>query len=147
MRVNILLPPWQKAAESVEKCRRDSNYLKGPLTSYAIKIISSASEKGRRMNVLALDSLLFEVKSKFHQDKVDLGERTCTCGAYQTLGIPCSHAMAAIGSRNADAFDMYKEVIDTTLDRLQWQQRAARFLPIDPPKFEREPGRAKKLRK
>ncbi|XP_077237152.1 uncharacterized protein LOC143878805 [Tasmannia lanceolata] len=150
----------QKASESFAKHREASNRWKGPLTSYAIKIIQSASDAGRRMNVSALDSLLFQVSSKLHQDRVDLGEKTCSCRAFPTLGIPCAHAMAAIGFRKADVFDFteewnwsetlpdtYREVIDTTLDMLQWQQPEARLLPIDPPKFERLPRRPKKKRK
>ncbi|XP_077232035.1 uncharacterized protein LOC143865815 [Tasmannia lanceolata] len=149
-----------KASESFAKRREASNGWKGPLTSHAIKTIQLASEKGRRMNVSALDSLLFQVSSKYHQDRVDLREKTCSCRAFQTFGIAGAHAMTATGFRKADVLDFteewyrsetlrdtYNEVIDTTLDKLQWQQPEARLLPIDPPKFERLPGRPKKKRK
>ncbi|XP_077251917.1 uncharacterized protein LOC143891166 [Tasmannia lanceolata] len=124
---------WNVSA-SFTKRREASNGWKGPLTSYAVKTIQFSSEKGRRMNVTAFDSLLFQVSSKFHQDRVDLREKTCTCHAFQTLEIPCAHAMSDIGFRKADALEFteewyrsetlretYREVIDTTLDRLQWQ--------------------------
>ncbi|XP_077222044.1 uncharacterized protein LOC143855874 [Tasmannia lanceolata] len=133
----------RKASESFAKCRESSNRWKGPLASYAVKIIQSASDAGRRMNVSTLDLLLFQVSSKLHQDRVDLGDKTCSCRAFQTFEIPCAHAMAAIGFRKADAFDFtekwywsetlrdtYREVIDTTLDKLQWQQPEGRLLPI-----------------
>ncbi|XP_077249064.1 uncharacterized protein LOC143888487 [Tasmannia lanceolata] len=99
----------QKASESFAKRREANNQWKGPLTLYAVKIIQSVSDAGRRMNVSALDSLLFQVSSKLHQDRVDLEEKTCSCRAFQTFGIPCAHAMSAIGFRKADAFDFTEE--------------------------------------
>ncbi|XP_077219727.1 uncharacterized protein LOC143853918 [Tasmannia lanceolata] len=102
-------------------------------------------EQGRRMLVLGCDLFLLEVKSKYHQDSVNLQAQTCTCGEYRNLGIPCAYAMAAIGSKDLDSYDFtdacyhmetlrktYEEVVHPTLDRSQWPQ-PTQPLPIVEP--------------
>ncbi|XP_077245990.1 uncharacterized protein LOC143885821 [Tasmannia lanceolata] len=40
---------------------------------------------------------VYEVKSKYHVDEVDLQKKACTCRLFQTMGMPCSHAITAMG--------------------------------------------------
>ncbi|XP_077248303.1 uncharacterized protein LOC143887942 [Tasmannia lanceolata] len=95
----------RKASETFHNHRSKSNGWTNKLTSYALRVIQLGRERGRRMLVLGCDMFLFEVKSKHHQDSVDLQARTCICGEFQNLGIPCDHAMAAIGSKDLDPYD------------------------------------------
>ncbi|GJV34033.1 elongation factor G, III-V domain-containing protein [Tanacetum coccineum] len=47
----------------------------------------------------------FQVYFGKTQHCVHVGNMTCSCGAWQLSGIPCSHAIAAIKSRAQDPFD------------------------------------------
>ncbi|XP_077251983.1 uncharacterized protein LOC143891245 [Tasmannia lanceolata] len=44
----------------------------------------------------------YEVLSSTHTDSVDLEKKTCTCGLFQTMGLPCGHAIAAMGLYKLD---------------------------------------------
>ncbi|XP_077251881.1 uncharacterized protein LOC143891123 [Tasmannia lanceolata] len=39
---------------------------------------------------------VYEVKSKYHVDEVDIEKKTCTCRLFQTMGMSCSHAIAVM---------------------------------------------------
>ncbi|XP_077217886.1 uncharacterized protein LOC143852389 [Tasmannia lanceolata] len=112
----------RKASETFDKYRRKSNGWTNRLASYAVKVIHLRGERGRRMLALGCNLFLFEVKSKDHQDSVDLQTRTCSCGEYQNLGIPCAHAMAAIGSRNADPYDFTDDCCRTETLRKTYEE-------------------------
>ncbi|XP_077230137.1 uncharacterized protein LOC143863339 [Tasmannia lanceolata] len=47
---------------------------------------------------------VYEVKSKYHVDEVDLEKKTCTCRLFQTMGMSCSHAIAAMGLDQRDPY-------------------------------------------
>ncbi|XP_077230129.1 uncharacterized protein LOC143863327 [Tasmannia lanceolata] len=78
---------------------------------------------------------VYEVKSKYHVDEVDLEKKTCTYHLFQTMGMPCSHAIAAMGLDQRDPYsyceewyhaDTYQRTYDgaiyPTLDRSQWSE-------------------------
>ena len=83
-----------------------------------------------------------------HQDVVDLTNRTCTCGFFQSMGLPCKHAMACIDERSLEAVEYcekwycastyrstYEEVVFPTLDRSQWGNYGVLF-KCEPPRLE-----------
>ncbi|XP_077230123.1 uncharacterized protein LOC143863321 [Tasmannia lanceolata] len=102
---------------------------------------------------------VYEVKSKYHVDEVDLEKKTCTCRLFQTMGMPCSHAIAAMGLDQRDPYsycgewyhaDTYRRTYDgaiyPTLDRSQWPECTHPLPLVLPPKSRRQPGRPKKVR-
>ncbi|XP_077240352.1 uncharacterized protein LOC143881248 [Tasmannia lanceolata] len=52
---------------------------------------------------------VYEVKSKYHVDEVDIEKKTCTCRLFQTMGMPCSHAIAAMGLDQRDPYSYCEE--------------------------------------
>ncbi|XP_077223332.1 uncharacterized protein LOC143856935 [Tasmannia lanceolata] len=46
----------------------------------------------------------YEVLSSTHMDSVDLEKKTCACGLFQTMGLPCGHAIAAMGLNKLDRY-------------------------------------------
>ncbi|XP_077242578.1 uncharacterized protein LOC143883101 [Tasmannia lanceolata] len=101
----------------------------------------------------------YEVKSKYHVDEADLEKKTCTCRLFQTMGMPYSHAIAAMELDQRDPYsyceewyhaDTYRRTYDgviyPTLDRSQWLEPTHPLPLILPPKTRRQPGRPKKRR-
>ncbi|XP_077239810.1 uncharacterized protein LOC143880722 [Tasmannia lanceolata] len=52
---------------------------------------------------------VYEVKSKYHVDEVDIEKNACTCRLFQTMGMSCSHAIAAMGLDQRDPYSYYEE--------------------------------------
>ncbi|XP_077242389.1 uncharacterized protein LOC143882887 [Tasmannia lanceolata] len=107
---------------------------KTKLTPNAETHLDFSRRKGRHHIACPIGQYLFEVLSSTNVDIVDLEKKICTCGVFHTIGLPCSHAMAAITKRNYDEYDFcqpwyltekyrdtYEEVVLPTLDRSQWQ--------------------------
>lgn len=67
------------------------------LTPRIHEIVMSNFERSGGFRVSAVDKGQYEVRDKegdsFH---VNLGAKTCTCFEFQTLMIPCTHAIAAV---------------------------------------------------
>ncbi|XP_077249148.1 uncharacterized protein LOC143888589 [Tasmannia lanceolata] len=89
----------------------------------------------------------FQVTSRYHVDQVDIGKQTCTCRMFQTMGIPCGHAIAAMGLNHQDPYsycqnwylaDAYRKTYDgvvyPTLDRSQWPDPSHTLPLVLPPK-------------
>ncbi|XP_077222130.1 uncharacterized protein LOC143855973 [Tasmannia lanceolata] len=100
----------------------------------------------------------YEVLSSTHTDSVDLEKKTCTCGLFQMMGLPCGHAIAAMGLNKMDRYkyyqdwflastyrSTYEEVIHPTLDRTQWPKPSHDLQVLFPPRARRQPGRPKKV--
>ncbi|XP_077239795.1 uncharacterized protein LOC143880705 [Tasmannia lanceolata] len=100
---------------------------------------------------------VYEVKSKYHVDEVDLEKKTCTCRLFQTMGMSCSHAIVAMGLDQRDPYsyceewyhaDTYRRTYDgaiyPTLDRSQWPELTHPLPLVLPPKSRRRRGRPKK---
>ena len=51
----------------------------------------------------------FKVKTRDRSHCVDLKQHTCTCSAWQMLGIPCEHACAVIQMMNQDVYGFVEE--------------------------------------
>ncbi|XP_077228540.1 uncharacterized protein LOC143861489 [Tasmannia lanceolata] len=124
------------------------------LTSYGEKHVQLAHEIGSKCTVNPLGVHVFEVQSVGYLNVVDLEARTCSCGVFQMIGLPCAHAMAAIGNKMLDPYDFcqpyflaeryrdtYEEKIHQTLDRTQWQPSPDPLPLVLPPHARRMPGR------
>ncbi|XP_077212634.1 uncharacterized protein LOC143847589 isoform X2 [Tasmannia lanceolata] len=126
------------------------------LTSYGEKHVQLAAEIGRKYTIYPCGIYAFEVRSVEQKDVVDLEARTCSCGVFQTMGLPCAHAMAAISNRMLDPYDFcqswffaekyrdtYEETIYPTLDRAQWEPSPHPLPLVLPPLARRTTGRPK----
>ncbi|XP_077225802.1 uncharacterized protein LOC143859008 [Tasmannia lanceolata] len=100
---------------------------------------------------------VYEVKSKYHFDEVDLEKKTCTCRLFQTMGMLCFHAIAAMGLDQRDTYsycedwyhaETYRRTYDgaiyPTLDRSQWPKPTHPLPLVLTPKSRRQSGRPKK---
>ncbi|XP_077242633.1 uncharacterized protein LOC143883165 [Tasmannia lanceolata] len=100
----------------------------------------------------------YEVLSSTHTDSVDLEKKTSTCGLFQTMGLPCGHAIAAMRLNKLDRYkycqdwflastyrSTYEEMIHPTLDRTQWPEPSYDLLVLLPLRVRRQPRRPKKV--
>lgn len=104
----------------------------------------------------------YEVKDKdggsFH---INLANKTCSCNAFQTLQIPCSHAIAAaiMGKKRVDTFvsevyslkslaAAYEEEIYpiSKMNPTESEGSSSVNMDILPPATRRPPGRPRKTR-
>ncbi|XP_022154997.1 uncharacterized protein LOC111022140 [Momordica charantia] len=68
-------------------------------SDYADERLALQFEKSRRYTVKPVDWCMFHVEDAGLDGTVDLNAHTCTCMEFQYMGIPCSHAIAAAGTR------------------------------------------------
>lgn len=101
----------------------------------------------------------FEVRSySMDQFRVDLSARTCDCNRWQLSGIPCSHAISCILSRDLPLMDYVHEcykkttfvkAYETPMRPMHgpnlWKRTNA--IPPKPPARKKMPGRPKKSRR
>ncbi|XP_077212812.1 uncharacterized protein LOC143847911 [Tasmannia lanceolata] len=124
------------------------------LTHYAEERMESSLRESCQYTTYQVWTHEFKVKSLETTDFVDLITRTCSCCAFQTYGLPCGHAIAAINITEFDLYDYcdecfdaeryqdtYAEVVHATLDRTQWHESPKPLVTILPPLEKRQPGR------
>ncbi|XP_062112586.1 uncharacterized protein LOC133823751 [Humulus lupulus] len=99
-----------------------------PLATTFEKDLKAQHEDGRFRSVYRNGAQLFNVGTSPEGQiggDVDLVERTCTCGMFQLLKIPCPHACAAVISQNASLYalsspyytkDTWKKTYDATIN-------------------------------
>ncbi|XP_062085382.1 uncharacterized protein LOC133791471 [Humulus lupulus] len=99
-----------------------------PLATTFEKDLKAQHEDGRFRTVYRNGAQLFNVGTGPEGQRggdVDLVERTCTCGMFQSLKIPCPHACAAAISQNASLYalsspyytkDTWKKTYDATIN-------------------------------
>jgi hypothetical protein len=92
---------------------------------------------------------------------VDLSKRSCTCGFWDLVGIPCRHAITAMGKRNQNPVDFvsgwysretygrcYNFNVSAINGQDMWPDRPEiEYEDMLPPLYKRAPGRPKKLRR
>lgn len=134
------------------------------ITPRVVEIVEANFEQSGGFQVNTINTLQFEVKDKngvsFH---VNLSKKCCSCFSFQTLMIPCSHAIAAAIKEKISVESLVSEVY--SLDRLTSAYRDAIFpicetgldrehqdngglsgVEIFPPATRRPPGRPRKKR-
>ncbi|XP_077246056.1 uncharacterized protein LOC143885901 [Tasmannia lanceolata] len=129
------------------------------LTGKAEEWFVSPCDSACRYTPYACSWTEFEVKSLTNADRVDLEKKTCTCGRFQTIGLPCEHVITAMGMNHLDPYvyceewfladtylNTYDGVVYPTLDRSQWLEPPNRLTLVFPPLVKRQPGRPRKCR-
>lgn len=127
------------------------------LTPYAEKYLSSKMEESHRLHARAVGLVEFQVQSGEYVDVVNLKCRSFSCRRWEVMGIPLSHAVAAMKVQNIDPYDYcehwyhtpmyqmtYSEVLHATRNRRQWESCSCEH--ILPPLASKHPGRQKKNR-
>ncbi|XP_058769018.1 uncharacterized protein LOC131642868 [Vicia villosa] len=113
---------------------------------------------GHWLPTWAMDAT-FEVNHSYNGQKfvVDISKRSCSCNFWELVGIPCRHAIAALGFRQQNPEDFvdhcycrdkyaicYSFSISPINGEEMWPE--VQSDPIIPPMYKRGPGRPKKLR-
>lgn len=89
---------------------------------------------------------------------VDIGKRTCTCGFWELVGIPCRHAVAAMGKRSRKPEDYVDDCYSKETYEICYSFNVSAINGQDmwpnvevedmlPPTYKKGPGRPKKLRR
>ena len=58
---------------------------------------------------------------------MNLGERTCTCKAWQMVGIPCVHACAAIREMKHDVYEYVNSYFKLPMQELIYSRHSIQF--------------------
>ncbi|XP_077221933.1 uncharacterized protein LOC143855745 [Tasmannia lanceolata] len=148
-----------KSSEYIQKRQAMGHEWETKCTHYAEKHLGVAREQGRGYDAYRVGVHEFEVRSRDHHDVVDLLQQTCTCREFQTLGLPCRHAMAAIAITDFDEYDYcqkwfriemyretYAEVLHPTVDRTQLEVPPEPLNIVLPPIAKRPPRRPRTRR-
>lgn len=144
-----------------ERCTETNNETK-QLSPRVAEIIACSFEHSGGMLANKINTMEYEVKDKdggsFH---VNLGNKSCSCNVFQTLLIPCSHAISAAikGKMRVDTFVSevyslkslevaYKEDIYpiSRINTNEFQENAAVTMEVLSPATRCPPGRPRKSR-
>ena len=68
-------------------------------------MLSHEAEESFRVHVRVAGLVEFQVQFAEFIDVVDLDKRKCTCRKWEFLGIPCSHALAAMQMRKLNPYN------------------------------------------
>ncbi|XP_068652057.1 uncharacterized protein [Aristolochia californica] len=128
----------------------------GRLTDYGEEHLRVAREQGKYHQVNQVGQNEFVVQSRQYIDHVDLDRRTCTCGLFQSIGLPCEHAILTIETRSVDPYTycehwyrvdtymaIYKETLHYTSHKKHWKSSSKDLIEVKPPKANRQVGRPK----
>lgn len=134
----------------------------GRFTPRVLEIVAGNFEQSGGMLATKINSLEYEVQDKegasFH---VNLSTNSCTCNVFQTLLIPCPHAISAAIKAKVRVETLVSEVYSleclasaykddifpiSKINTEQNQQSGAGDLDILPPATKRPPGRPRKSR-
>ncbi|XP_057526298.1 uncharacterized protein LOC130805540 [Amaranthus tricolor] len=85
-----------------------SNF-KGVLMPAITKMIEKNAKEIYALRVILVDVSEFEVDDDEESYVVNLTNKTCLCGSWNLIGIPCKHAMACIALRKLDASEFFHE--------------------------------------
>ncbi|XP_057779840.1 uncharacterized protein LOC130998443 [Salvia miltiorrhiza] len=117
-------------------------------------------ERSRRYEVVPISRTAFKVKSSNKTFKVNLETHSCTCVEWDTNGLPCSHAVAAIRHTGDDISkhvgdyyqaaklrEAYSYRVNSAPPLASWTIPAnLQGIAIDPPKIGKQAGRPKSTR-
>lgn len=152
------LMTWFAERRNVSKRER------GRITPRVSEIVQANFEESGGLHVSTINNMEFDVKEKngtsFH---VNLNTKTCSCFSFQTLMIPCAHAIAAaitekisveslvsdiyILDKLASAYtDVVYQITDAVCGIEQIVEGGTGNLKIFPPVTKRPPGRPRKSR-
>lgn len=87
----------------------------GVLMPSVSKLIEKNAKDIYGLRVIPVDVFEFEVDDDEASYIVNLTNKTCHCGSWTLLGIPCKHAMACIVLRKLEAHQFVHEAYHSTL--------------------------------
>jgi hypothetical protein len=104
------------------------------------------------------DEFEVEMVGGGHRFTVNTANRTCSCNFWELVGIPCRHAVAAIGKRDGNPEDFVHECYSRKTYEACYSHNVSAINGQDmwpeveceemlPPIFKKGPGRPKKLRR
>ncbi|MCO5561246.1 hypothetical protein L7F22_014867 [Adiantum nelumboides] len=124
------------------------------LVSNVEKNLRDIGNHARQYRILPSSDMVFEILTPKTTRVVDVGNKSCSCNKWQTFGIPCAHAVAAILFKKEcvrlyalKAYSLhvycktYEGVINPILDESDEAHDG-----LLPPATRRPPGRPRKLR-
>lgn len=138
-------------------------------SKYAMDILLRCREKAKGHTVIRFDRIrgVFDLRTRpnlgsshrgDHTYQINLQERTCTCGKWQMLKIPCSHVIACCTHQNitirqyinscyklTEQLASYSESFEPMKDEPYWQPIEGPTLRPDPTML-RQKGRPKSTR-
>ena len=94
-----------KLMEFFERRHAQMQKITSRLTPCVEKYLSNEMEESRRLHICVAGLVEFQVQSGEYVDVVNLECRSCSCHRWEVMGIPCSHAVAAMKVRNIDPYD------------------------------------------
>jgi len=143
------------------KRRTLSSKHKHPLTVAVEKKIDRRIEKGKKFQVFPVSDDRFLVRGDTFECMVDLVRRTCSCGKFDLMKIPCRHAIKAAFSVGIQAHtltdDMYttaswRSIYEESINPISVPEDAwivpshVQKAKVLPPETRRAAGRRKKRR-
>ncbi|XP_013751717.2 uncharacterized protein LOC106454085 [Brassica napus] len=143
------------------KRRALSSKHKQPLTVAVEKKIDRRIEKGKKFQVFPVSDDRFLVRGDTFECMVDLVRRTCSCGKFDLMKIPCRHAIKAAFSVGIQAHtltdDMYttaswRSIYEESINPISVPEDAwivpshVQKAKVLPPETRRAAGRRKKRR-
>ncbi|OMO84172.1 Transposase, MuDR, plant [Corchorus capsularis] len=146
----------ERIASKIKEC---SNW-KGNHGRRIWNVIEKNSRVANNCEVMFNGDDGYEIQHGEDRYVVRLDEKKCSCRRYTLSGIPCAHAICAIRERGAKIEDYvsswyhastymacYANVLQPMTGRSDWPKAPGGQLPIQPPPFERVPGRPKTARR
>eukprot|EP00268_Persea_americana_P040560 TRINITY_DN40300_c0_g1_i6.p1 TRINITY_DN40300_c0_g1~~TRINITY_DN40300_c0_g1_i6.p1 ORF type:complete len:742 (-),score=94.17 TRINITY_DN40300_c0_g1_i6:207-2432(-) len=145
-----------KLMEISESRRHSSQMMQTMVTPYAERVLNAEAEHASQLGACADSQFEFQIHSAESVDVVHLDRRSCSCRKWNILGIPCSHAVAAIKLKGLEPYDFcehwfstetyrstYNDIVHATRDMGQWEKSGMQVLP---PRMRRPPGRPKTIK-
>ncbi|XP_057515640.1 uncharacterized protein LOC130797170 [Amaranthus tricolor] len=134
-----------------------SNF-QGELMPAITKIIEKNAKEIYGLRVIPVDVYEFEVDDIEDCYVVNLANRTCHCGSWQLIGIPCKHAVACIVLRKLDAKDFVHEAYLIETYRKTYSPKfygmpghkmwpTTTLAKLLPPPYRKMPGRPNKRKR
>ena len=146
-----LMKRFHLKREGMKKYERD-------ICPNILKRIDKLIGQARNYSAVASGANKYEVDNGFERHAVDLNAHKCSCRAWELLGLPCRHGIAAI-LRNFERPEQYVHesyqknvylaaygmIIPPMPGREQWPDSG--HVAPTPPTFRPQPGRPKKARR
>ncbi|XP_038891632.1 uncharacterized protein LOC120081024 [Benincasa hispida] len=124
-------------------------------SNYCETRLASETDKGRRYRVESIDCYRVHVRNNRLDGIINLHTKECTCKEFESLGIPCSHAIVAARERNIPIHGLcsrfytvdslmtaYAEPINPLGHISEWKRPSGYVEKIIlPPKFVPQAGR------
>ncbi|KAG8385982.1 hypothetical protein BUALT_Bualt03G0101700 [Buddleja alternifolia] len=112
------------------------------------KIIEKNMDRSSDCIPIKSDDWNYEVKMCDNGDRftVNLRTHSCSCRRWDMIGIPCSHAMSAIGCQDIEPYDYVHESYSVSTYLKRERPARARKLGVDEPRDKAKRGRGIKGR-